>query len=208
MNTVLKTLATAGAFAVAATGAWAAGEEETGDHKFEKAAEYYGQCEGADVADFEQIQEDVKAFTDMEVMAATLNDPEKLFKLMDVVNDPHTIHVMVSCATEPVMWDTWMENATSLDKWVDASAALMNPEGMVKWMVAPVNGEVWKSAANHLNPDKYVKWGNSLINPTFYSPVTNMLDLEWYEPRIEWIASAESYAPMLGMFGLDNWATE
>ena len=208
MTSNIKTLAAAGAFAVAATGAWAAGEEDTAGHKFEKAAEYYGQCEGAEVADFAQIQEDVKAFTDMEIMAATLNDPQKLFKLMDVVNDPHTIHVMVSCATEPVMWDTWMMNATSPEKWAGAAAAMMNPEGMVKWMMAPVNGEVWKSAANHLNPDKYVKWGNSLINPTFYSPVTSMLELEWYEPRIEWLASADSYAPMLNMFGMDGLLSE
>lgn len=207
MKTMIKTLAAAGVVAIAATGTWAANEDQE-ENKFEKAASYYAQCQGASVEDFEKIREEVKAFTDMEVMAATMNDPEKLFKLMDVVNDPHTVHVMVSCATEPVMWDTWMENGTSPDKWAAAAGAMMNPEGMVKWMMAPVNPNVWKSAANQLNPDKYAKWGNSLMQAEFYSPITSMLDTDWYAPRLTWLTTADSYAPMLSMVGLDSWLSE
>ena len=71
--------------------------------------------------------------------------------------------------------------------------------------LAPVNMEIYKSAANHLNPDKYVKWGEALINPTFYEPMTDMLALDWYTPRLAWFVEVDSYAPMMQMFDLNNW---
>jgi len=70
----------------------------------------------------------------------------------------------------------------------------------MKWMVAPINPEIWKSSFAHLNPEKYTKWGTALINPTFYSPITSLADWEWYEPRIEWLVSLDSYMPMVEMF--------
>ena len=204
MKTLFKNLAAAGALALAATTVSAQSADE-GDNKFEKAAEYYGDCSGVENADFEAIEEQVRAFTDMVVMAETLNDPVKLFTLMDAINDPHTMHVMAKCSMEPVMWDTWMEGMFNPGKWMEASLAIMNPEGMVAWTMAPLNGDIYKLAANHLNPDKYVKWGTALINPTFYEPLTDMLAVEWYEPRLAWFVEAESYAPMLQMFDLDAW---
>ena len=205
MKSMLKAFAAAGALALTVSSAAFAQDEavtqetET-EYKFEKAAAYYGQCANTDNADFERIRSDVAAFTDMEIMAETLNSPVKFFRLMNVMNDPRTIHVMANCATEPVMWDTWMENGFDMEKWTAASAKLMNPEGMFKWMMAPLDGEVWTEIAAHAEYDKYERWVVAFINPDFYSPLTSMFDLEWYEPRLAWFADADSYDPMLEMF--------
>ena len=197
MTTAFKGIAAAVAIlAATATSAFAADTE----HKFEKAAAYYGQCSGATEADFENIREQVKAFTDVEIMAETMNDPEKLFALMNVVNDPHTIHVMANCATEPVMWETWMRGGTDPNKWAGAMAKMMNPVGMMKWMMAPMNPNIWAQAMAHAYPAKYDKSSVAVANPTFYTPMTNMFSAEWYQPRLSWMANAESYAPLTNMF--------
>ncbi len=182
--------------AASATGALAVDS----DHKFEKAAEYYGQCVNTEESDFLGIREQLRAFTDMEVMAETLNDPHKLFKLMEVLNDPRTMHVMANCATEPVMWDTWVKGIATPSKWVGAMAKMMNPEGMLKWAIAPVDSQIYASILTHAEPEKYVRWANATTNAAFYTPLTNMLDVDWYEPRIEWLITADSYAPFVTMF--------
>ena len=159
---------------------------------------YYTECKGATAAGFEKIKPYLKAFTDSEVMAETVNDPEKFFKLMEVVNDPRTVHVMANCATEPVMWDTWMRGATDFRKLTKASIKAMNPAGMFKWMMAPMNPKVWKSAMAHFDYNRYVRWGQAFLNPKFYRPVTDMLtDYKWYEPRLAWFFKAETYAKPL-----------
>lgn len=201
MKTTLKTLLAAAGLTIAATtGVVAEDRQKAMEHKFEKAATYYGECEATKSDDFAKIQPQMRAFTDMEVMAKTMNDPEKFFKLMSTLNDPRTIHVMTSCATEPVMWDTWMRGATDINKMGDAMIAMMHPEGMVKWMMAPVNAKVWQSMLEHMDPDKYVRWAQASVNPRFYDPVVNMFDLSWYEPRINWFLDTDSYEPVVSLF--------
>jgi hypothetical protein len=85
------------------------------EHKFELARQYYGQCAATDSSEFDAIKPQLRAFTDMEVMAETMADPAKFMQLMAVVNDPRSIHVMTKCATEPVMWDTWMSGMTDFN---------------------------------------------------------------------------------------------
>ena len=111
-----KVAAAATVVAVSATAGFAGEAKKDAEHKFEKAAGYYTECTGATSAEFQKIKPKIKAFTDAELMAETLNDPERLAELSAIVNDPHTIHVMASCATEPVMWDTWMRNGTDFNK--------------------------------------------------------------------------------------------
>lgn len=197
MTSMLEILTAATAVALAGAGLHAA---EDAEHKFEKAAGYYDECVASTAEEFDRIREDVKAFTDMAIMASTMNDPEKFFRLMNVVNDPRNIHVMASCATEPVMWDTWMQNGTSPEKWTDAAANMMNRAGWMKWMRAPMNPTIWEEVAAHADPEKYDRWATAFVKPAFYSPVTNMLDLEWYEPRLAWMTNADSFAPIYEMF--------
>ena len=47
-------------------------------------------------------------------------------RLMTVVKNPCTIHVMTKCATEPVMWDTWMSGMTDFNKMSRAMGHFMN----------------------------------------------------------------------------------
>ncbi len=61
------------------------------EHKFELARQYYGQCSNVDNAQFNNIQTQLMAFTDMEVMADTMADPLKFMQLMAVVNDNHYV---------------------------------------------------------------------------------------------------------------------
>ncbi len=69
----------------------------------------------------------LKAFTNMELMADTVSKPAKLSPLTAVVNNPRTIHVMTQCATEPVMWETWMNGMTDLNKVTRAMMRFMKP---------------------------------------------------------------------------------
>ena len=90
--------ASVAALALMGAPAFAAGDN-AGEHKFEKALGYYTECKHASAAEFNEIKPYLKAFTDSEVMAETMNDPEKFFKLMEIVNDPRTVHVMMNCST-------------------------------------------------------------------------------------------------------------
>lgn len=203
MKSTIKRLAAATAIvAIAGTSAFAEDAKKDSEYKFEKAANYYAQCQGATNSDFEKIKEKVKAFTDAEIMAETVNDPEKFFALMAIVNDPHTINVMANCATEPVMWDTWMRNGTDMNKMTSAMTRMMNPAGMMKWMMAPMNPKVWQSMMAHMNAEKYTKWTVAMANPAFYSPAASMMDPQWYESRIGWMSNPESFAPFYSMFSM------
>ena len=184
-----------------------AAEDNAGEHKFQKAVGYYTECKHASAAEFNEIKPYLKAFTDSEVMAETVNDPEKFFKLMEIVNDPRTVHVMMNCSTEPVMWDTWMRGLTDFEKLTKASIKAMNPVGMFKWMMAPINGNVWKSMAAHLDYNRYVRWGQAFLNPKFYRPMTDMLtDYKWYEPRLAWFVKAETYTkPLANLTRIPDW---
>ncbi len=192
--------------AVVAMSMSAMAADDAGEHKFEKAKAYYTECKHASAEEFEQIKPYLKAFTDAEVMAETMNDPEKFFKLMDILNDPRTMHVMANCSMEPVMWDTWARGLTNYEKLTIASLKAMNPVGMFKWMMAPINANVWKSMLAHLDYNKYVRWGEAMLNPKFYRPMTDMLtSLEWYEPRLKWFVRAETYTvPLKNMVTLPS----
>lgn len=183
------------------TAGTAFGEQQpAGEHKFEKAAAYYAQCSGASSADFDAIRERVKAFTDVEIMAQTMADPERFMQLAETVNDPRTMHVMMNCATEPVMWDTWMKGAADYPKMMRAATTMMNPATMMSWMMAPMNPKVWSAAMGHMNAEKYVRWSQAPANPEFYKPMTSMTDENWYKPRLAWMSNSASFEPIFKMF--------
>ena len=176
------------------------------EHKFTKALGYYKECKYTSEEKFNEIKPYLRAFTDSVVMAETLNDPEKFFKLMEIINEPSTIHVMMNCMFEPVMWDTWMMGLTNYERLTIASLKLMNPVGMFKWMLAPINMNVWKSMLAHLDYNKYVRWFEAFLNPKFYRPWTDMLtSLDWYTPRLSWFVRAETYTvPLKNMVTLPS----
>ncbi len=170
------------------------------EHKFELAKQYYQECKGATGEQFEKIRPHLKAFTDMEVMADYMSDPVKMAQLMATVNDPRTLHVMMKCSTEPVMWDTWMRNATDYNKMMRTGMRFMNPMMYMNWMMAPMNPGVWNPMLSMLSFESLGRWGNALINPAFYQPMFAPLDLNWYTPRLKWLANPASMQPLMNLF--------
>ncbi len=170
------------------------------EHKFEKAKVYHGECSHTESAEFEAIRPYLKAFTDVEVMTATMADPVRTARLMQVVSDPRTMHVMMKCATEPVMWDTWMRGMTDLDKMFRASLVFANPLTWLNWMAAPLQGEVYAAMFGMISPQNLERWGTALVNPTFYEPMYEpLVSLDWYTPRLAWMTDPASWQPLIDM---------
>lgn len=172
------------------------------EHKFELAKQYYGDCVNADEQRFQNILPQLKAFTDMEIMADTMADPAKFAKLMTVVNDPHTIHVMTKCATEPVMWDTWMRGMTDFNKMTRVMMRFMNPNMYFAWMMAPMNPAMYQPMMQFADPNYYTRWMTAMMNPVYYEPMTSLMNPNWYVPRINWMMNPQSMQPMFDMMGM------
>jgi hypothetical protein len=180
-------------------------EANTSAHKFELAKQYYGQCNNTDSAEFDTIRPQLNAFTDMEVMAQTMADPAKFMQLMTVVNDPRTLHVMTKCATEPVMWDTWMSGMTDFNKMSRAMGYFMNPNMYMAWMMAPMNPAMYQPMMQMADPQYYTRWMNAMANPAFYQPMTSLADPNWYTPRINWMMNPQSMQPMFDMMNMGSY---
>ena len=172
------------------------------EHKFELAKQYYGQCQGVSEADFEKIRPHLKAFTDVAVMAETMADPAKFAKLVEVVNDPRTLHVMMKCSTEPVMWETWMRGLSNPVQMMNAGFRFMDPNVYMKWMMAPMNPAMYAPMFTMMNPAYYTRWMTAAMNPTVYQPFFAFADPNWYLPRMQWMMSPASYQPMMDMAGM------
>ncbi len=172
------------------------------EHKFELAKKYYGECAATDSSEFDDIRPYLKAFTDMEVMADTMADPARFAQLMTIVNDPRTIHVMSKCATEPVMWDTWMRGMTDFNKMSRVMFKMMNPGMYMNWMMAPMNPAMYQPMMKMADPNYYNRWMAASMNPAFYAPITQMADPNWYTPRINWMMNPQSMQPMFNMMAM------
>lgn len=193
---------------IGATASRAADTGMTGsEHKFELARQYYGECSATESSEFDAIRPQLKAFTDMEIMARTMADPGRFAQLMAVVNDPRTIHVMTRCATEPVMWDTWMQGITDFNKMSRAMAYFMNPGIYMNWMMAPMNPAMYQPMMQMTTPQYYARWSNAMVNPAFYQPITSLADPHWYTPRINWMMNPQSMQPMFEMMNMGAFIT-
>jgi len=182
-----------------------ANEQQAADpaeQKFELAKQYYGECSNVDDAKFDAIRPQLKAFTDMEVMAEHMADPAKFMQLMNVVNDPRTIHVMSKCATEPVMWNTWMSGMTDFNKMTRTMSHFMNPNMYMNWMMASMNPAMYQPMMKMADPNYYNSWMTAMTNPAFYEPMTAMANPDWYTPRLGWMTNPQSFEPMFKMMNM------
>ncbi|MCP4767617.1 MAG: hypothetical protein GY875_15260 [Gammaproteobacteria bacterium] len=202
----------AGLMALTAIGSQTLASEQAGanvpadsaEHKFELAKQYYGQCTNTEDSQFDDIRPQLKVFTDMEVMAETMADPARFMQLMAVVNDPRTMHVMTKCATEPVMWDTWMAGMTDFNKMSRTMGHFMNPNLYFNWMMAPMNPAMYQPMMQMATPEYYNRWMSAMMNPAFYQPVTSLADPNWYTPRMNWMMNPQSMQPMFNMMNMGN----
>ena len=181
-------------------------EVDSTEHKFELAKQYYGQCSNVDSSQFDNIQPQLNAFTDMEIMADTMADPVKFMQLMAVVNDPQTIHTMTKCATEPVMWDTWMRGMTDFNKMGRVMGRFMNPNIYFSWMMASMNPQMYQPMMKMADPNYYNSWMTAMANPVFYQPVTSLADPNWYTPRMNWMMNPQSMQPMFNMMNMGQFS--
>ena len=206
LSTVLTAMLMAASVAVTSTVSFANEQQQVdpSEHKFELAKQYYGECTATDSSEFDKIRPELKAFTDMEIMAQYMSDPTKFAKLMSIVNDPRTIHVMSKCATEPVMWDTWMKGMTDFNKMSRAMSYFMNPAMYMNWMMAPMNPAMYQPMMQMMDPNYYVRWTNAMMNPAFYQPIMSLADPNWYTPRINWMMNPQSMQPMFDMMNMGN----
>ena len=204
LGNVIAALALAAGFGFAT--AASAQQSDPAEHKFELAKQYYGDCSNADGAKFEAIRPQLKAFTDMEVMAEHMADPARFAQLMAVVNDPHTIHVMTKCASEPVMWDTWMRGMTDFNKMSRAMMRFMNPNMYMSWMMAPMNPAMYQPMMQMADPHYFNRWMTALGNPVFYQPAMSLMDPNWYMPRFNWMMNPQSMQPMFNMMNMGSYA--
>ncbi|MDH3716245.1 MAG: hypothetical protein OET44_20640 [Gammaproteobacteria bacterium] len=168
------------------------------EHKFEKAERYYAECAAVEEGDFDAIKPYLRAFTDMEVMAQTMADPVEFAKLMQITSDPRTMHVMMKCSTEPVMWDTWMRGLTDWQKMSRTMTYFMNPGMYMAWITAPMNPQMYAPMFQMMNPAYYTRWTNAMMNPAFYQPMFAFADPNWYTPRLQWMMDPRSYQPIAG----------
>lgn len=172
------------------------------EHKFEKAQEYYAQCKNVSADDFQKIVPQLKAFTDSEVMAQTMADPVAFAKLAEVVSDPRTLHVMMSCATEPVMWDTWVRGMNDPAKMMRSAMVFANPNIYMNWMNASMNPAFYTPVMKMANPGYYTAWMTAMSNPAFFQPFLVMADPNWYTPRAQWAMNPGSYSPFFNWIGM------
>ena len=145
------------------------------EHKFEQAIQHYAECPGVTGEDFERIRVDLRAFTDMEVMAKTFANPLRTARLMRVVNDPRTMHVMIKRSTGPVMWDTWMRGLTDYSKMMRAALRFVDPGLYKNWMMATMDPAIYQPLFTFMNPAYYT----SLFKPN------------WYTPRVQWMVEPQ-----------------
>lgn len=178
------------------------------EHKFELAKKYYGECAATEAAEFENIRPYLKAFTDIDVMTDTLADPARMAQLMAIVSDPRTIHVMSKCATEPVMWDTWMRGVTDWQGMMRAMMKFTNPAIYMNWMMAPMNPATYQPMMQMMQPNWYGRWMTAMMNPTFYQPMFSMADPNWYMPRMAWMMNPSSFQPMFNAMAFPGYPVQ
>ena len=168
----------------------------------ELVTQYYGQCANTDDQQLNAIRAQLIAFLDMEIMAKHLADPAKFIRLMNLVNDPRTIHVMSTCATEPVVWEAWMRGATDFEKMGRTMAIFMNPGLYMNWMNASMQPASYQPMMKMVEPGYYNGWMTAMSNPSFYEPATTFTDPQWYTPRMNWMMNPRSYQSLFDVMGM------
>ena len=122
------------------------------------------------------------AFSDPEVMANTMADPNKFMQLIAQMSNPQTAQALMECSTNPQEWNTWMANMSNPTKMMNAAALFMNPQVYMNWMTASMNPQFYQTAMNtYMNPALYMQWMTLAANPSFYQPMYKVMDPNWQQ---------------------------
>ena len=139
----------------------------------------------------------VKAFTDPQVMAATMADPTKFIEFIALLSNPQTAQNMMECGMDSSQWNDLIANMTNPASMMAASAQFMNPQMYMNWMTAMMNPAFYTAAmAPYTNPALYTQWMNATMSPAFYQAPMAMFDPKWQQESTAWMMNPENYQKM------------
>ena len=148
-------------------------------------AEYTADCTG------------LQAFSDPEVMANTMADPNKFMELVVLMGKPETAQAMMECSTDPQQWNTWMAGMSNPTKMMNAFAVFMNPQMYMNWMAASMNPQTYQAAMNtYMNPALYMQWMTATSNPAYYQSMYKFMDPKWQQQSTAWMMDPNNYQQM------------
>jgi len=163
-------------------------------HRFVKAEQYYKELNpDATPEEWQHMQSLLRPFTDPEAMAAVMADPAKLSAWMTGLTDPDALHLMMRCSQEPVMWNTWLRAMGNPVKMAKATLPFMNPVTYVKWMMAPIDLDMYAGFAPFISGDYYVDWANKATTLKFYEPTWSWAYPEWTVDKVTWMLDPQTY---------------
>ena len=167
----------------------------------------FGETENTDTKDsvVEHSAEcKMKAYTDPNVMAATMADPTKFMEFMALMSNPQTSINMMNCGMESSQWNEIIANMTNPTNMMNAMAQFMNPQMYTNWMTASMNPAFYQAAMNgYMNPALYMQWMTASMSPAFYSAPMKMADPKWQQETTAWMMNPANYQKMFeGMYNI------
>ncbi len=140
----------------------------------------------------------MKAYTDPEVMAATIADPTKFMELMMLMSNPQTSINMMNCGMDPNQWNEIIANMMDTTKMMNGMAQFMNPQMYMNWMTASMNPAYYTPLMNtYMNPAYYMQWMTVSMNPaTYMQPMTQVMDPAWQQQSAAWMMNPATYQKM------------
>jgi len=170
-------------------------------HRFTKAEEYFKKLNpDASEEEWLTLRGHLRAFTDPERLAQVMADPAKFAEFLAALSDPDAVHLMMRCAQEPVMWNTWLRVVTNPEKMMKAGFVFMNPFMYFNWMMAPVNPQVYARLTPLTDEQLWADWTNKGANPAFYEPLYSWLNPQWSAERMTWVMDPNTYGNMFAWF--------
>ena len=170
-------------------------------HRFTKAEEYFKKLNpDASEEEWLRMRGHLRAFTDPVRLAQVMGDPVQAADFMAALSDPDAVHLMLRCAQEPIMWDTWLRVMTNPEKMMNAGLVFINPLVYFNWMMAPLNPQVYAKLAPLVESELWSDWAAKSANPTFYEPLYSWIDPQWSVDRIFWAMNPNTYGNMFAWF--------
>ncbi len=160
----------------------------------------FGETENTNTKDNNVAHTDkckIKAYTDPNIMAATMADPAKFMEFMALMSNPQTSINMMNCGMESSQWNEIIANMTNPTNMMNAMYQFMNPQMYAKWMTASMNPAFYQNAMNgYMNPQLYTNWMTASMSPAFYQAPMKMADPKWQQETIAWMMNAENFQKM------------
>jgi hypothetical protein len=140
----------------------------------------------------------MKAYTDPQVFAAAMANPNEFMQLIGLMSNPQTAQNMMECGMDSKQWNELLANMTNPAAMMAASGQFMNPQMYMNWMTAMMNPAFYQSAMNtYMNPALYMNWMTAMSNPAYFQqPMQKMMDPKFYEESTAWMMDPANFQKM------------